>query len=49
MDPQRTSLPSVDLLRYYYYGGMVYIGLKRYNDALDFFRTVRRHSHAHMP
>jgi len=33
---------SVDLLRYYYYGGLVFIGLKRFNDALDFFKTVSR-------
>ncbi len=31
---------SRDVMLYYYYGGMVFIGLKRLSDALEFFRMV---------
>lgn len=41
VDPPSTALGALDLLRFYYYGGMAFVGLKRYSDALDFFRTVR--------
>lgn len=40
MDPRATGLVSLDLLRYYYYGALVFLGLKRYGEALDFFKTV---------
>eukprot|EP00741_Cyanophora_paradoxa_P008787 tig00001374_g8504.t1 len=40
IDPQKTALTPRDLLLYYYYGGMVLVGLKRYQDAMDFFQMA---------
>ena len=30
----------MDVLSYLYYKGMIYIGLKRYNDAIEQFRLI---------
>lgn len=35
IDPKQTALVPQDLLRYFYYTGMLHIGLKQYNAALD--------------
>jgi COP9 signalosome complex subunit 3 len=35
-----TGVTAKDMLLYYYYGGMVYTGLKEYKRALIFFKTV---------
>eukprot|EP01115_Flamella_aegyptia_P011108 TRINITY_DN50800_c0_g1_i2.p1 TRINITY_DN50800_c0_g1~~TRINITY_DN50800_c0_g1_i2.p1 ORF type:complete len:207 (+),score=72.26 TRINITY_DN50800_c0_g1_i2:40-660(+) len=35
-----TGVSPRDFLLYYYYGGMVYTGLKEYKKAFSFFRTV---------
>jgi hypothetical protein len=43
VEPRSTGLVALDVLRYFYYGGMVFVGLKRFTDALDFFKTVRCH------
>jgi COP9 signalosome complex subunit 3 len=37
---EATGLTPKDLLCYYYYGGRVYIGLKQYKKALEFFKLV---------
>jgi COP9 signalosome complex subunit 3 len=31
---------ALDLLRYFYYAGMVFVGLRRFEEACDCFRTV---------
>lgn len=40
IDPTRTGLTPKDMLLYYYYGGMIYIGLKQYQKASSFFETA---------
>lgn len=40
VDPKSSKLTPVHFLRYFYYGGLVYIGTKRWKDALDNFLTV---------
>ena len=40
IDPSITGLTPRDMLLYYYYGGMVYIGVKQYTKALDFFNNA---------
>lgn len=42
MDPNVVGMTPRDMLLYYYYGGMVYIGLKQFSKAQSFFDTVRR-------
>jgi len=37
IEPMKTDIQPVDALLYFYYGGMVYIGLKQYRRARDFF------------
>lgn len=37
---EATGLTPRDLLCYYYYGGRVYIGMKQYKKALEFFKLV---------
>lgn len=37
---ETTGLMPKDLLCYYYYGGRVYIGMKQYKKALEFFKLV---------
>jgi COP9 signalosome complex subunit 3 len=37
---EATGLQSKDLLCYFYYGGRVYLGLKQYKKALEFFKLV---------
>ena len=39
VSPAATALTSADYLRYFYYAGMVFIGLKRYGDAIDMFQV----------
>lgn len=40
VDPKATGLTPVHFLRYFYYGGIVYVGTKRWKDALDSFLMV---------
>jgi len=40
IDPTITGLTPRDMLLYYYYGGMVYIGVKQYTKSLDFFNNA---------
>eukprot|EP01102_Stenamoeba_stenopodia_P021489 TRINITY_DN866_c0_g1_i1.p1 TRINITY_DN866_c0_g1~~TRINITY_DN866_c0_g1_i1.p1 ORF type:complete len:430 (+),score=72.25 TRINITY_DN866_c0_g1_i1:139-1428(+) len=40
IDPASTGLTPQDMLRYFYYGGIVYIGLKQYKKALEMFKLV---------
>ncbi|KAL0480236.1 TSC13 [Acrasis kona] len=40
IDPNATGLTPKDMLLYFYYGGMIYIGLKHYQKALGFFETA---------
>ncbi|CAM9126931.1 unnamed protein product [Sphacelaria rigidula] len=37
VDPKATGLTPLHFLRHFYYGGIVYIGTKRWKDALDSF------------
>ncbi|XP_073393390.1 COP9 signalosome complex subunit 3 isoform X1 [Physcomitrium patens] len=38
IDQKKTSLVPRDFLLYCYYGGMIYIGLKKFSKALEFFQ-----------
>jgi len=38
--PESTAVTPKDYLLYYYYGGMIFTGLKDYKQALTFFRMV---------
>ncbi|KAL3661406.1 hypothetical protein V7S43_013609 [Phytophthora oleae] len=38
--PQQHLINSVDFLGYAYYGGLLYLGEKRYQDAVDFFQLA---------
>jgi len=40
LNPKHDDLRPDDYLSYFYYGGMVYIGLKKFDKALDFFQVV---------
>lgn len=40
VDPKATGLTPLHFLRHFYYGGIVYIGTKRWKDALDSFLMV---------
>jgi COP9 signalosome complex subunit 3 len=40
VNPDATGITPKDLLCYYYYGGRVYIGMKQYKKALEFFKLV---------
>jgi COP9 signalosome complex subunit 3 len=40
VNPEATAVTSRDMLLYYYYGGLIYTGLKDYKKALAFFRQV---------
>ena len=42
VDPAATGLTPLHFLRYFYYGGIVYTGVKRWKHALDSFLTVSR-------
>lgn len=42
VDPAATGLTPVQFLRYFYYGGIVYTGVKQWKHALDSFLTVSR-------
>jgi len=37
-DPETYNFKTKDLLRYYYYGGMVYVGVKDFGKAVEFFK-----------
>lgn len=39
IDPPSTAVTPKDMLLYHYYGGMVYVGLKKFKEALQFFDT----------
>jgi len=38
VDPQNLGISHKDYLTYFYYGGMIYVGLKQYRKALEFFK-----------
>jgi COP9 signalosome complex subunit 3 len=40
IEPGTTGLQPRDLLRYFYYGGMIYTGLKEFRKAFDFFKLT---------
>ena len=46
---QLAALDPLDALLYFYYGGMVYIGLKRFEDAFDLLLIVRAPAAATSP
>jgi len=37
-NPDDYNFKTKDFLRYFYYGGMIYVGAKQYGKAIDFFR-----------
>ncbi len=39
--PKESPVTVEDVLLYFYYGGMINAGLKRFAEALEFFRQVR--------
>lgn len=41
VDPVATGLTPVHFLRHFYYGGIVYIGVKQWKDAMDCLLMVR--------
>jgi COP9 signalosome complex subunit 3 len=40
VDPELTAVETKDLRLYFYYGGMLYVGLKKFHRALEFFKNV---------
>eukprot|EP01080_Neovahlkampfia_damariscottae_P000841 gene841-9090_t len=40
IEPNQTGLTPKDMLSYYYYGGMIFIGLKQFDKAFSFFDTA---------
>lgn len=40
VNPEVTGVATRDYLLYFYYGGMVYTGVKNYGKAFNFFKTV---------
>ena len=38
--PQVTQLTTLDFLRYWYYGGNVYVGLKNFPKAIECYRLA---------
>jgi len=40
IDPDLTGVESVDTRLYFYYGGICYIGMKKFRKALEFFEAV---------
>eukprot|EP01125_Pyxidicula_operculata_P004172 TRINITY_DN1608_c0_g1_i1.p1 TRINITY_DN1608_c0_g1~~TRINITY_DN1608_c0_g1_i1.p1 ORF type:complete len:455 (+),score=102.21 TRINITY_DN1608_c0_g1_i1:283-1647(+) len=40
IDPELTGIESVDTRLYFYYGGMAYIGLKKFQKAIEFLEIV---------
>lgn len=38
--PEDYNFKTKDFLRYFYYGGMIFVGVKQYAKAVDFFRLV---------
>ena len=45
INPKQTALVPLDLLRYFYYTGMLHIGLKCFNEALDSLQMVEITTH----
>lgn len=41
VNPDQTGTTPRDFMLYYYYGGLVYTGVKNFERAFKFFRTVR--------
>ena len=39
--PKKTALNVENYMLYFYYGGLINVGLKRYEKALECFKTVR--------
>jgi len=39
VSPDKTGTTPKEMLLYYYYGGMIYLGLKKYEKAYSFFET----------
>lgn len=40
VDPKATGLTPAHFMRYFYYGGLVFIGVKQWKNALDSFLMV---------
>jgi len=40
-NPEDYNFKPKDLLRYFYYGGMIFVGTKQYGKALEYFKLVR--------
>jgi len=40
INPDKTGLNSRDILLYYYYGGLIFTGLKQFDSAAKYFRTA---------
>jgi COP9 signalosome complex subunit 3 len=40
LQPDKTGINPKEMLLYYYYGGMIFLGLKMNREALDFFDTA---------
>ena len=49
VDPSKTGMVPRDFLLYCYYGGMIYVGEKRFNRAMAFFMNVSGHAAARKP
>lgn len=45
VDPAATGLTPVHFLRYFYYGGIAYAGVKQWKQALDSFLMVSKRSY----
>ena len=39
-NPESYNLKARDVLRFFYYGGMIYTGVKNFGKALEFFKMV---------
>jgi len=40
LDPKESGIEPLDFLQYYFYGGLVYIGLKQFTKALEMFQMA---------
>jgi len=40
LDPEITGIESIDTRLYFYYGGICYVAMKKFDKALQFFETV---------
>jgi len=43
IDPEATAIESRDVRLYFYYGGVVYMAMKRFSQAIEFLKAVRFH------